>query len=79
MVVPLSGGGLAGGIAYALNQRTPEVRVTAVSAAMASVMLQSLEAGEPIQIPEDPTLANALAGGIGLENKWTWDPNRAND
>ncbi len=35
-------------------------------------MLQSLEAGEPISVPEEPTLANALAGGIGLDNRFSF-------
>lgn len=72
IVVPLSGGGLAGGIAWAVKERRPDVRVTAVSALRASVMLRSLEAGRPVELPEEPTLASALAGGIGLDNRWTY-------
>jgi threonine dehydratase len=72
VVVPLSGGGLVGGIAAALATRAPAARVVAVSAERASVMVQSLRAGRPIEVSEEPTLANALAGGIGLANRVTF-------
>jgi threonine dehydratase len=72
VVVPLSGGGLCGGIADALRQVRSEVRVTAVSAERARVMLASLEAGKPVELDEEETLANALSGGIGLGNAHTF-------
>lgn len=72
IVCPLSGGGLAGGIAYALEAMTSQARLTAVSAVNARVMRASLEAGRPVELPEEPTLASALAGGIGLENQLTF-------
>lgn len=71
VVVPLSGGGLAGGIGYALAARTAGVMVTAVSAERASVMVASLEAGGPVALPEEETLATALSGGIGMNNALT--------
>jgi threonine dehydratase len=71
-VIPLSGGGLAGGMAYALRERRPEVRIVAASAANARVMYESLRAGKPIQMEEEETLAEALSGGIGLTNRFTY-------
>jgi len=71
VLVPLSGGGLAGGIAYAVKERRPEVRVVGVSAAKARVMYESLKAGHPVSMPEEETLAEALSGGIGLANRYT--------
>jgi threonine dehydratase len=71
VAIPLSGGGLAGGMAYALAERAPRVRVSAVSARRARVMWESLEAGGPVELPEEETLASALSGGIGLENRVT--------
>jgi len=70
-LVPLSGGGLAGGIAAALRWRlgADAPPTVAVSAARASVMLRSIEAGHPVELPEEETLANALAGGIGPDNR----------
>ena len=72
VLVALSGGGLAGGIAHAIKQVRPEVVITAVSAERATVMLESLQAGHPIEMDEEPTLANALSGGIGLENRYSF-------
>ena len=69
VVVPLSGGGLIAGIALALKSRDQSIRVIGVSAVNARVMYESLQAGRPISFPEDPTVANALSGGIGLENR----------
>jgi threonine dehydratase len=71
IVVPLSGGGLAGGIAYAMKERDPDARLIAVSARAARVMYESLKAGSPVTMPEEDTLAEALSGGIGLSNRYT--------
>ena len=70
--VALSGGGLAAGVACALESAASTARVVAVTAARARVMRASLEAGHPVELPEEPTLASALAGGIGLENQVTF-------
>ncbi|NNM33671.1 MAG: pyridoxal-phosphate dependent enzyme [Gemmatimonadetes bacterium] len=70
VVVPLSGGGLVGGIARVLAERS--VAVTAVSAERAAVMHRSVEEGRPVTLEEEPTLASALSGGIGLENEYTF-------
>jgi threonine dehydratase len=69
VVVPLSGGGLLGGIAYALKTADPEIRVIGASAENARVMYESLKLGKPTAFPEDDTLASALSGGIGLDNE----------
>ncbi|HIA74787.1 MAG TPA: threonine/serine dehydratase [Gemmatimonadetes bacterium] len=71
ILAPLSGGGLLGGIASALHERLggPECRTVAVSAERAAVMLASVRAGHPVELPEEETLASALAGGIGLDNQ----------
>ena len=71
VVVPLSGGGLAGGVGQALRERGMETRMVAVSAERARVMVESLRLGNPVEMPEEATLANALAGGIGLGNRLT--------
>lgn len=71
VLVPLSGGGLAGGVAYAIKERRPDVRIVGVSAANARVMYESLKVGKPLTMPEEETLAEALSGGIGLSNRYT--------
>lgn len=73
VVVCLSGGGLAGGMAAALRAHGSEAEVIAVSAERARVMFESLRAGRPIDLEEEPTIANALSGGIELENRVTFD------
>lgn len=77
VVIPLSGGGLAAGVAYALKRRRPEIRVVAASARRARVMVESLGAGEPVSMEEEETLASALSGGIGRENRYTLELVRA--
>lgn len=74
LLVPLSGGGLVGGVAAALAKRLGATapRCVAVSAERAAVMLASLRAGRPVEVPEEETVASALSGGIGLENRWSF-------
>ncbi len=71
-VVPLSGGGLISGIALALKSVNPAIRVIGVSMDRAPVMYHSLLAGAPIQMEEEETIADALVGGIGSANKYTF-------
>ena len=72
VVVPLSGGGLIGGIAYAVKSADPTIRVIGVSAENARVMYESLTLGQPTAFPEEETVASALSGGIGLDNDHTF-------
>jgi len=71
LLVPLSGGGLVAGVGVALRGAESRPCLAAVSAERARVMVESLRAGRPVSLPEEPTLAGALAGGIGGENRWT--------
>jgi threonine dehydratase len=64
VVVPLSGGGLLAGVAVALRAALPTVRIVGVSMERAAVMAASLEAGRPVSMDEQPTLADSLQGGI---------------
>lgn len=75
VLAPLSGGGLIGGIAAALQEKLlgDAPLIVAVSAANAAVMLASVRAGKPIELPEQETLANALAGGIGVDNQYSFE------
>jgi threonine dehydratase len=72
VVVPLSGGGLAAGVAAAVTGVRPRVRVIGVSMECGAAMHASLLAGHPVQVDEVPTLADALGGGIGLDNRYTF-------
>jgi threonine dehydratase len=69
ILVPLSGGGLAGGIAFAVKQRNPAIRVIGASMDRGAAMYQSIRAGHPVEVEEVPSLADSLGGGIGLDNR----------
>jgi threonine dehydratase len=68
VVVPVSGGGLISGIATAVRALVPTARIVGVSMAEGAVMYESLRAGHPVELPEAPTFADSLQGGIGLQN-----------
>ncbi|MDX5351052.1 MAG: hydroxyectoine utilization dehydratase EutB [Paracoccaceae bacterium] len=72
VLVPLSGGGLLAGIAVALKALKPSVRVIGLSMERGAAMAASLNAGQPVEVPELPTLADSLGGGIGLANRHTF-------
>ncbi len=73
VVVPLSGGGLAGGIALALKSADPALRVIGVSMERGAAMYESIRAGRPVEVEEYETLADCLSGGIGPDNRYTLD------
>ncbi len=73
VLVPLSGGGLLSGIGLALKTNSPDVRITGVSMERSAVMHESLKAGKPLEMEESETLADSLLGGIGLDNRYTFD------
>ena len=73
VLVPLSGGGLISGIALGTKFARPDAKIVGISMERAAVMIESLKAGHPIETPEEPTLADSLLGGIGLDNEYTFD------
>jgi threonine dehydratase len=72
VVVPLSGGGLLGGIALALKTAHAGIRTIGVSMERGPAMVESLRAGRVVDVVEEPTIADALAGGIA-PNAYTFD------
>ncbi|MDF3864103.1 hydroxyectoine utilization dehydratase EutB [Pseudomonas denitrificans (nom. rej.)] len=72
VLVPLSGGGLFGGVALALKHVDPAIRVHGISMRRGAAMAASLAAGHPVEVEELPTLADSLGGGIGLDNRYTF-------
>lgn len=72
VLVPLSGGGLAAGVAAAVKAKRPLARVIGISMRRGAAMQASLEAGKPVNVEEQDTLADSLGGGIGLDNRWTF-------
>jgi len=72
VLVPLSGGGLVSGVAAAIKAAKPDVKIIGVSMERGAAMAASLDAGHPVLVPELPTLADSLGGGIGLDNQYTF-------
>ncbi|MDH2088984.1 hydroxyectoine utilization dehydratase EutB [Rhizobium pusense] len=72
ILVPLSGGGLAGGIAVAVKALSPSARVIGISMERGAAMHASVNAGRPVSVREEETLADSLGGGIGLTNRVTF-------
>ena len=69
LLVPLSGGGLAAGVALAAKALKPEVKVIGITMDRGAAMHRSLAAGHPVAVEEVPSLADSLGGGIGADNR----------
>lgn len=72
ILIPLSGGGLAAGVALAVKNLAPDTKITGLTMEKGAAMYESLKAGKPVQVEEFPSLADSLGGGIGLDNKYTF-------
>ncbi|WJI74760.1 MULTISPECIES: hydroxyectoine utilization dehydratase EutB [unclassified Mesorhizobium] len=72
VLIGLSGGGLASGVALAIKGWRPKARVIGLTMDRGAAMKASLDARRPVQVAEFESLADSLGGGIGLANKWTF-------
>ena len=72
ILVPLSGGGLAAGVAVAAKSVNPGIKVIGISMDRGAAMHASLAAGRPVEVEEVPSLADSLGGGIGLQNRFSF-------
>ena len=61
VIVPVGGGGLISGIAYALKTLNPKIKVYGVQAAGASAMKNSMEKGELDELKSVSTIADGIA------------------
>lgn len=61
VVVPIGGGGLISGIAIALKERRPNIRIFGVEAAVAASAMASRQAGKPVKIETSETIADGIA------------------
>jgi len=61
VVVPVGGGGLAGGLACAIKESNPAIRVIGVQTERLPSMLSAREAGKPVTIPAEATIADGIA------------------
>jgi threonine dehydratase len=72
VLVPLSGGGLIAGLALALKAASPAIRIVGISMERGPAMYHSIQAGKPVQVEEQQSLADSLGGGVGLDNRYTF-------
>lgn len=77
LLVPMSGGGLAAGIAVAAKAVKPDLTVIGISMDRGAAMHASMVAGNPVEVPEFASLADSLGGGIGLKNRYSYPLCRA--
>jgi threonine dehydratase len=77
VLVPLSGGGLAAGVALAVKSANPATRVIGVSMDRGAAMHAAFAAGHPVPVEEVASLADSLGGGLGQSNRLTYTLCRA--
>jgi threonine dehydratase len=73
VIVPLSGGGLLSGIALTLKSIKPSIQTIGVTMDKGAAMVESLKAGKIVEVVEEPSLADALVGGLGNNNTYTFN------
>ncbi|CAN5465348.1 threonine ammonia-lyase [soil metagenome] len=61
VVVPIGGGGIISGIALAVKNLLPKVRVVGVQAENCAPVRESLKEGKPIEFAAKPTIADGIA------------------
>lgn len=61
VLVPVGGGGLISGIATAIKERRPEVKVYGVQTAAAPAMVESFKAGRLVERPVERSVADGIA------------------
>jgi threonine dehydratase len=61
VIVPIGGGGLIGGVACALKETNPRIRVIGVQTARIPSMKAALEKGAPVVLPAATTIADGIA------------------
>jgi threonine dehydratase len=61
VVVPIGGGGLIGGIGCALKEINPKIRVIGVEPEKLPSMIRAREAGAPVTIAAEATIADGIA------------------
>ncbi len=61
IVLPVGGGGLAAGVALAVKDTNPSVRIVGVQSNSCPSTIRSLEAHQPVAVSPGPTLADGIA------------------
>ena len=68
ILVPVGGGGLIAGVAIAARAIKPSIKIYGVEPEASPTMTASLQAGKVIQIEEEETIADGLAGNVEPES-----------
>lgn len=61
VIVPIGGGGMISGIAIALKEMNPDIRIIGVEAAGAQSMKNALKKGKPVKLTNMQTIADGIA------------------
>ncbi len=61
VIVPVGGGGLISGVAFAIKALRPSCKVYGVQAANAASMLRSIQKGKQVELPRVATFADGIA------------------
>ncbi len=61
IISPIGGGGLIGGIACAVKEKSPNVRIIGVQPARLPSMKAAIAAGKPVTVASAPTIADGIA------------------
>ncbi|MEM6414243.1 MAG: pyridoxal-phosphate dependent enzyme [Pseudomonadota bacterium] len=72
IVVPISAGGLAAGIATYVKAVSPQTKLIGVTMENGAAMHESIKAGRPVEVQEVESLADSLGGGVGGESSLTF-------
>ena len=64
VVVPVGGGGLLAGVAIAVKELNPKIKVYGAEPSASPTMTAALKAGRIIEIEEEKTMADGCAGNI---------------
>ena len=68
VVVPIGGGGLIGGIAFALKSLKKSIRVVGVQSENAPQMLEAIRLGKPVRVELKPTIADGMFISLASES-----------
>jgi threonine dehydratase len=61
VVVPIGGGGLIAGVGCAIKESNPNIRVVGVQTERLPSMIRASDAGSPVTIPAEATIADGIA------------------
>jgi threonine dehydratase len=61
VIIPVGGGGMISGVALALKENRPEIRVIGVEPERFASMQAAMAAGRPVEVPAQQTIADGLA------------------